>query len=319
MFVSRSISAAIRARVALQSRASHSLVVPYIHNPITSFQNGVPASLVREVPVHEKNWDFWTSSDAFRGVNPSIQGIAAVVPSGEVWVVSTGGNLSALKEGISFAVPFLTRVVAVKNPDPISMGIMTVAVKTKDGQDVNAYAVAHVKVADFCKSVAYVDPETNRNDSERAAAQVVRKTLESLVANISVGSSCEISASDKSQISEKIVSALNAKAAEFGMEISGVEVRGVYPVSASIPDKLRALDPPMHLATAAGDNLSADYWADLLSPPFFEMKKFGSAKETKTAVATSLEWSIPSPPDFHHFNQIPNMMAMQDDKTSKSP
>jgi hypothetical protein len=64
------------------------------------------------------------------------------------------------------------------------------------------------------------------------------------------------------------------------------------------------MDPPLVDESVPGHNLSADYWSEVLSPPFFEKVKFGSQKELKTPAAVSLEWSIPSPPDFHHFNMV---------------
>jgi hypothetical protein len=48
----------------------------------------------------------------------------------------------------------------------------------------------------------------------------------------------------------------------------------------------------------------------VLTPPFFEKKTFGSRKEALTPAAVSLEWSIPSPPDYHHFNMIPKTTAI---------
>ena len=67
---------------------------------------------------------------------------------------------------------------------------------------------------------------------------------------------------------------------------------------------MRAFSPPLPEKDAPGHNLSADYWAEVLPPPFFEKFKFGSRKELKAAAAVSLEWSIPSPPDYHHYNMV---------------
>ena len=67
--------------------------------------------------------------------------------------------------------------------------------------------------------------------------------------------------------------------------------------------------PPERDPTQIGHGLSNDYWADELTPPYFEKKKYGSEYEPVTPAAVSLEWSIPSPPDYHHFNMIPKMVA----------
>ena len=71
---------------------------------------------------------------------------------------------------------------------------------------------------------------------------------------------------------------------------------------------MRALNPPLVEPDTPGHNLSNDYWADhVLTPPFFEKRKFGSEKEARTPAAVSLEWSVPSPPDYHHFNMVPKV------------
>jgi hypothetical protein len=81
-----------------------------------------------------------------------------------------------------------------------------------------------------------------------------------------------------------------------------------------VPDKIRALEQPMRAPDAAGHGLSADYWQDSLTPPFFESQKFGSRYEAVTPAAVSLEWSIPSPPDYHHFNEVPKLVVSEEAK-----
>lgn len=132
----------------------------------------------------------------------------------------------------------------------------------------------------------------------------MRKTLHREIASISVNAQGEISQSDKTAIAQKIQSALKAKEAEFGLEVISVEVRGAFPSEFNVPDKLRALDPPLRPEDAAGHGLSADYWSEVLSPPYFEKRTFGSGKEIRTPATVSLEWAIPSPPDYHHFNEV---------------
>ncbi|KAJ3416679.1 hypothetical protein HDV05_000509 [Chytridiales sp. JEL 0842] len=282
----------------------HSLTVPYEHVAVTPFANGVPTEQVRELHPVEKKWDFWTSSDAFLEVKPTLGGLS-VVPFGEAWVLDNG---KVLTEGTHFLLPF-SKVKAVKNVHPVSFGVVSPAIQSKDGSSVNAYAVTYVKVTDPAKSALYVDPESNTFDSERAAAKVVRKVLESTIPTVSVGPNGSLPANVTADLSAKITSALKAKEAEYGLEVLSVEIRGAFPVSQNIPDKLRALDPPVFLPTAAGHNLSADYWADVLSPPFFFKRKFGNEKEVVTPATVSLEWSIPSPPDYHHFNEVPRLNA----------
>ncbi|KAJ3298956.1 hypothetical protein BCR33DRAFT_711492 [Rhizoclosmatium globosum] len=290
-----------KAVAAVQSvRFSHGLVVPYAHVAVTPFANGVPSEQVRELHPVEKKWDFWTSSDAFLGAKPSIGGLTQV-PFGEVWVLENG---SVLKEGSHFLLPF-SKVRAVKNVHPISFGVVSPALKSADGVSVNAYAVVYIKVTDFAKSALYVDPESNNFDSERAAAKIVKRTLEQNVSSLQVGNAGTLSDASAASLAEKIESALKAKESEYGISVEGVEIRGAFPSHQNIPDKLRALDPPLLLEHQAGHNLAPDYWASVLTPAFFQKYKYGNRKEVVTPATVSLEWSIPSPPDYHHFNELP--------------
>lgn len=264
----------------------------------------MPSDQVRDLHPVEKRWDFWTTSDAFLGERPNLGGYSNV-PYGEVWVLEGG---KALTEGSHILSPF-SKVKAVKNTHPISFGVVSPALNTKDGVSVNAYAVVYVKITDAAKSANYVDPETNLSDSERAAARIVRRQLEQYLPNMTVGSSSAIASSDVSALQGRIAAALKAKADDFGLEVLSVDIRGAFPSTLNIKDKLRALDPPMLLPTQAGHGLANDYWAEVLSPPFFWKAKFGNSKEVTTPAAVTLEWSVPSPPDFHHFNEVPRMTA----------
>ncbi|KAI9205888.1 uncharacterized protein BJ171DRAFT_54713 [Polychytrium aggregatum] len=291
---------ALRRAASTPVRSSHTLTVPYTHNPITPFANGVPTEQVRELNATEKNWDFWTTSDAFRGYGSSIAGLTHV-PPGEVWVLSNG---KAVKEGMSFLLPFVSKVQAVKNSDPVAMGVLSDGVVSKDGHAVNVYSVFHIQVTDFSKSALYVDPESNKLDSERAAAKLVVRTLEAEIPKLTVGADRQISAADSANLAEKIVAALKARSEEFGLEVLGAEIRGAFDPSEKVSDKLRALSPSLLSEDSPIDGLKADYWAELLSPPFFEKRTFGSEKIARTPATVSLEWCIPSPPDYHHFNQV---------------
>jgi hypothetical protein len=75
-------------------------------------------------------------------------------------------------------------------------------------------------------------------------------------------------------------------------------------IEKQLREKVRAYHTPGQEPDSAGHGLSADYWADVLTPPMFEKFRYGSNRQLKTAAAVSLEWSIPSPPDFHHFNMV---------------
>lgn len=82
---------------------------------------------------------------------------------------------------------------------------------------------------------------------------------------------------------------------------------GTFATSSNVADKIRAFDPPYPDFDAPGHDLHADYWNDFLTPPFFAKFKYGSEKVPVTPVTPSLEWNIPSPPDFHHFNMQPKL------------
>jgi hypothetical protein len=255
----------------------------------------------------EKKWVFWTSSEAFRRRPPPFFGLTRI-PFGETWVLKNG---TVLEAGTHFIMPFVNSVVKVKNAHPVSMGIITNEVSTKDGTIVNAYAVTQISIDDPAKSTFYRDPQTNRPDSEAAAGYLLKRVLSQEMANISVSSTGEISEADKTLIADKMKAALKTKANIFGLSVIDVDFRGAFSPSYNLQDRLRAFDPPPPDPNAPGHNLSADYWADVLPPPFFEKFKFGSRKELKAAAAVSLEWSVPSPPDYHHFNMLPKMTTAE--------
>ncbi|KAJ3220385.1 hypothetical protein HDU67_000052 [Dinochytrium kinnereticum] len=296
------------ARLVVPAAASHSLTVPYAHLAVTPFENGVPVEQVRELAPLEKKWDFWTTSDAFLAVKPTLGGYSRV-PYGEVWVIERGSSTRLLTEGSHILLPFVDKVKAIKNTNTISMGIVSPTVKSADGASVNAYAVVYLNVTDYIKSACYVDPESNQADSERAAAKIVKRLLEQEIAQVSVGEAGILSEGAAKTLSDKISATLKAKSDDFGLEIAAVEIRGAFSSALNLPDKLRALDPPLLLPEQAGHNLANDYWADVITPPFFQKRKFGNEKEVVTPATVTLEWAVPSPPDYHHFNEVPRLTA----------
>ncbi|KAI8914613.1 hypothetical protein EDD86DRAFT_199705 [Gorgonomyces haynaldii] len=289
-----------------QVRQSHGLVVPYTHNPFTQFVNGVPAEQVRELTQYEKQWEFWTTSTAFYSTVPKTTGLTTV-PAGEVWIVERGGKFSrALTAGSQFLFPVFDKIKTVKLSTTVLSGVLAPSVTTKSGKAVDAYAVLYYNVTNPATSAYFVDPETNLQDSERAAAKTARKVLAQEVAKLQ---SETLTDAEKQNIAAVIQSALKAKSSDYGLEFTHVEVRGAFPVESSVSDKIRALEPPHPDFDAPGHDLPNDYWAPLLTPAFFEKMTYGSAKAPKTPAAVSLEWNIPSPPDFHHFNEIPKLTA----------
>ncbi|KAJ3280825.1 hypothetical protein HK104_000385 [Borealophlyctis nickersoniae] len=288
-------------RVLASAAQSHTLVVPYAHLGITNFENGIPVDQVRTLGDHEKDWDFWTTSDAPSGVVPTLEPFNWV-PHGKIWIVKSGGSYKACGEGFHFLIPGLHKIVAVKNTYPTATGVISPNITTKDGKTVDGYAVFYYKVTDPVASAAYISPDSGKADSERAAAKLVRATLAREVAN---------GTEDKAALAQKIRSALEAKSEELFVELVEVDVRGLFPKEVDLANKLRALDPPLPAPGTPGHNLAADYWADVLTPPFFEKRMFGSHKEVRTPATVGLEWSIPSPPDYHPFNELPRVIGLR--------
>lgn len=235
------------------------------------------------------------------------------MPQGEVWVVERGGSFSrALEAGRHVLIPFIDKIKTVKLGSLISTGVIAPGVVSKstltnqDGAQVDAYCVVYFKVADFAKSAYFVDVESNKLDSERAAARTARKAMAAHIATLSVTDG-QISTADQKSLEDKVMQALIAKQAKYGLEFSHVEVRGAFDVQAGVSDKIRALEAPHPDFEGPGHDLPNDYWQQHLTPAFFEKCTFGSYKVPKTPAAVSLEWSVPSPPDFHHFNEIPKL------------
>lgn len=280
------------------------MAVPYVHVPLTKFEKGVPTTQVRELLAGEKAWGSWSTSPIQYNRPPGASAIAHV-KEGEVWVVERRGSFSRLlQQGSHLFLPLLDSLKTVKSPLTVVSGVVLREAATKQGSPVDVYAVAYFTVSDPVKSAYYVDPESNTADSEYALAKAIRKALAKEIAQ---SESSELSEADKTRIADNIKKALKKKEDLFGISVSGIEVRGAFPTDLNVPDKIRAMDPPEPSPDAPGHNLAPDYWAELLSPPYFEKKTFGSLKEPKTPASVSLEWSVPSPPDYHHFNQVPKM------------
>lgn len=306
-----------KAVLKQQGRLGHTLVVPYYHSALTKFTKDglVPSEQVRELNKFEqKPWEFWTSSPAFHMTTPKTRGFVKV-PLGEVWVVERfGGYVKTLQPGLSFMLPFIENVKAVKNLTYNSMGFMVNDVHAKDGSVLDAYGVAIFKVADAKKSTYYVDAETNKQDSERAASRLLRKSLSSLIASTPGG---QLSESTKSDLAAQLLQKVKSHESELGLVFEQIEIRGAFDVAQNVPVKIRAYETPYPDLEGPGHDLAADYWADVLTPPYFQKATFGSGKVPVTPMTPSMEWNIPSPPDFHHFNMQPKLTVAPEEEELK--
>ncbi|KAI8901358.1 band 7 family-domain-containing protein [Globomyces pollinis-pini] len=285
------------------SRLGHTLVVPYVHAPIVKFQDGIPAEQVRELTDFEKKWEFWTTSTSFYLTTPKTRGVVAI-PPGESWIIERFGSFNrVLTTGTHLILPFIESVRTVKVNTLATLGVFAPGVASKDGTAVDVYAVAYYKVVDPQASAYFVDPETNKLDSERSAAKTIKHALAAAASEYSA----TLTASDKTAIASKVLAKIQQKQDEYGLKFETVEIRGNFPVEQNVPAKIRAYDPPYPDFDAPGHDLSADYWNEYLTPMYFKKIQYGSHKTPETPNAVSLEWSIPSPPDFHHFNHLPRV------------
>ncbi|KAJ3330494.1 hypothetical protein HDU91_003565, partial [Kappamyces sp. JEL0680] len=227
---------------------------------------------VRELNEFEQTpWEFWTSSPAFHLSAPKTRGVVSV-PVGEAWVVERLGSFSrVLPEGRAVLLPFVESVKAVKNTTLQSMGFISTDIQSKDGASVDAYATALYRVTDAKTSAYYIDAETNKPDSERSAAKSLRKALAQAIAETNVGTG--LTAAAKKDIAAKLLAKIKATEASLGLCFELVEV----------------------------------HWADVLTPPFFQKVTHGSKRVPVTPMTPSMEWNVPSPPDFHHFNMQPKL------------
>ena len=58
----------------ISKRLGHSLIVPYVHQPVTQFTADlVPQDQVRALNKNEGKWEFWTSSQAFYITTPKTR------------------------------------------------------------------------------------------------------------------------------------------------------------------------------------------------------------------------------------------------------
>jgi hypothetical protein len=289
----------------LSKRLSSTLVVPYTHLAVADFKQGVPTEQVRDLLPTEKKWNFWTSSKAFFS-HPDV-GLFEWVPPGETWVMERFGKFSKTAQGFTLVLPF-DKIKAVKSKFTVSMGVLMRSIPTANGP-VDAYCVAYIKITDPVLSAYYVDPKTKLCDSEKSAGFLIEQVLKEEVSKLT-----QFTEQDAKNMIEKMKAKFAGSQNSMGVEFVDAEIRGIFPEDLNVADKLRALDAPAPLPDAPGHNLKNDYWADVLTPSMFEKCQYGSAKESITPAAVSLEWCIPSPPDYHHFNMVPKMVAAQETK-----
>ena len=141
-------------------------------------------------------------------------------------------------------------------------------------------------------------------------------TLEFLFSNTNSQVECKdgLKEKDRLNIENKLLESMREQQSEWGLDFIKIEFRGSWDVKEIVPDKIRAYGLPEIDYTTPGHDLSPDYWGDMLTPKFFFRNKFGSQKDVVTRTAPSWEWSIPSPPDFHHFNQLPRVCVAPEEE-----
>lgn len=237
------------------------------------------------------------------------------VPVGEQWVIQSGGKYKkTISTGSHFLMPLVDSVKCVKQTGLCSLGVFAPKITLKDGKVVDCYAVAYYYVTNASKSAYFKDPESNKYDSERTAARAIKKSLSSALSN----------GASNTEIISQVMKTLGQKQQDWGLEFKNIELRilcllgGVFDTAENVPAKIRAYDPPMPDFNTPGHDLKADYWSDHLSPPFFFKNTYGSSRRPQDSTVPSMEWSIPSPPDFHHFNMQPKVaVAPEEEELAK--
>ena len=86
---------------------------------------------------------------------------------------------------------------------------------TLNNKLVDCYAVCYYTITNASKSHYYVDPESNKLDSERTAARVVKKTLKNILEQTT----------KTTEISEQVLKTLQQKQHDWGLEFKSVEIR----------------------------------------------------------------------------------------------
>lgn len=109
-------------------------------------------------------------------------------------------------------------------------------------------------MSDAKVSTYYSDAETNKGDSERAAARILRKALTSAVS----ASTSTLSPASKSDIAASLLAKIKKSEAELGLVFESVQVRGFFPVADNVPTKIRAYETPFPDLEGPGHDLSAD-------------------------------------------------------------
>lgn len=284
------------------------MIAPHFHESRVKYDDkGIPVEVSRKLSPFEADWDFWTSSDAFKTWKPSST-FFTYVPHGETFVYTDGTVLNA---GWHLTSPF-KKIQSIKSSYPITLGVINRNTSTKD-TPLDVYIVAHAQVVDPSKSALYKDPETLAIDSERAFSKAIRRTIINSLENVSAKDG-KLSEADSKKLIEKIEDTLVKTENEFGIKVLGLELRGAFPLEYNLSAKLRSVEAPLRKPDQTGLGLKANYWADILEPSYFFKYSFGSEKIHRTPYSEHLDFVVPSPPDYHHFNQVPRLCVEPETK-----
>jgi len=217
-----------------------------------------------------------------------------VVPQGEQWIIESGGRFSKVAgPGINVLLPFIHKVKAVKAASGTTLGVLSRKAKSKTGE-VDAYAVLYTQYSDFSK----VAHHGGQMDGELELVQHAQKVMADAVAEFS----SPLSDADRASLSAKVKAGVAARAAEVGLTVENVEFRDAWPVSSDMPARLVSLEKPPRPTWDHTHHLSNDYWSEVMPPLFFTKYRYGNLREPETSTAGSLEWCLPSPPEFHHYH-----------------
>lgn len=113
-----------------------------------------------------------------------------------------------------------------------------------------------------------------------------------------------IDANVEKKLIDDLKEALAENSTNYGMKIMKIEIRGAWDVAQEVPLRMYSVEPEADRPDVDLSVLPNDYWTEVLEPPPFLRYTYGSEKMIDTPAVTSLEWAVPSPPDYHHYNMV---------------
>lgn len=154
------------------------------------------------------------------------------------------------------------------------------------------------------QSAFYVDEERGGCDAETSLQYITLEAIANEARNHKFSGDGKVDPEVEKVILQKIHEKHAAHTPHYGMEVLSVELRGVWKQSDEVPLRIYSLEPEAPRPDIQQSILPNDYWGEVMEPMPFKRYTYGSEKMIDTPAVTSLEWAIPSPPDYHHYNMV---------------